>query len=119
MILDRAGTAIAVTAFGLVALFPLGTAFTFAFYMLITRQMSRSLHPVTMQLHTALAGSVLCLPLVWAFDGTGIKELDSIWPKPAAPGVPSKAGPEATVSPQLAPPFCCSESTPLKFAIAI
>ena len=70
-----------ISAFGWVALFPLGTALTFAFYMLITRQMSRSLHPVTMQLHTAIAGSMLCLPLVWLFDGSGIKELDAIWPR--------------------------------------
>ncbi|MGB3278025.1 MAG: DMT family transporter [Pseudorhodobacter sp.] len=69
-----------ISAFGWVALFPLGTAFTFAFYMLITRQMSRSMHPVTMQLHTAVAGSLICLPLMAAFDGSGIKELDAIFP---------------------------------------
>lgn len=70
----------ALTTFGWVALFPLGTAFTFAAYMLITRLMARSLHPVTMQLHTAIAGSVICLPLIWVFDGSGITELDSILP---------------------------------------
>lgn len=71
----------ALTTFGWVALFPLGTAFTFAAYMLITRFMARALHPVTMQLHTAIAGGVICLPLMWLFDGSGIKELDAIWPK--------------------------------------
>lgn len=69
-----------VAAFGLVALFPLGTAFTFAAYMLITRAMSRAMHPVTMQLHTALAGSAMCLPLMVLFNGSGIKELDAIMP---------------------------------------
>lgn len=69
-----------ISAFGWVALFPLGTAFTFAFYMLITRQMSRSMHPVTMQLHTAIAGTLICLPLMAAFDESGIKELDAIFP---------------------------------------
>ncbi|WP_323005673.1 DMT family transporter [Pseudorhodobacter sp.] len=69
-----------ISAFGWVALFPLGTAFTFAAYMLITRAMSRAIHPVTMQLHTALAGSAICLPLMVAFDGSGIRELDAILP---------------------------------------
>lgn len=70
-----------ISAFGWVALFPLGTAFTFAAYMLITRAMSRSMHPVTMQLHTAVAGSAICLPLMWGFDGSGIQELDAIFPR--------------------------------------
>jgi drug/metabolite transporter (DMT)-like permease len=50
--------------FGLVALFPLGTAFSFAAYMLVTRQLSRGMHPVTMQLHTATLGVAMCLPLL-------------------------------------------------------
>ena len=33
-----------------------------------------------MQLHTALAGSAICLPLMVAFDGSGIRELDAILP---------------------------------------
>lgn len=50
-------------AFGLVALYPLGTAFSFAFYMLVTRGM-RSMHPVAMQAQTSLVGVVLCLPVL-------------------------------------------------------
>lgn len=68
-------------AFGTVALFPLGTAFFFAFYMLVTRQIATWLHPVTMQLHTSIAGTVICLPILWAFNGTGIASMDSIWPQ--------------------------------------
>ncbi len=67
--------------FGTVALFPLGTAFFFAFYMLITRQLSSGIHPVTMQLHTSIAGSLLCLPLMWLFDGSGIASLDPVMPQ--------------------------------------
>ncbi len=70
-----------ISAFGWVALFPLGTAFTFAAYILITRAMSRAMHPVTMQLHTALAGSAICLPLVALFDNSGIAALDAIMPR--------------------------------------
>ena len=70
-----------IAAFGWVALFPLATAFSFAAYMLITKAMSRGMHPVAMQLHTSLAGSAICLPLMWAFDGSGIRELDAVMPQ--------------------------------------
>jgi drug/metabolite transporter (DMT)-like permease len=58
-------------AFGAVALFPLGTALSFALYMLITRHMSRAMHPVTMQFHTAWMAGLLCLPLLWTGDALG------------------------------------------------
>ncbi|WP_415182261.1 DMT family transporter [Phaeovulum sp.] len=48
--------------FGAVALWPLATAFFFALYILTTRALSRHMHPVTMQFHTALFGAVICLP---------------------------------------------------------
>ena len=67
--------------FGWVALFPLGTAVLFAFYMLITRAMSESVHPVTMQLHTALVGSALCLPLLALANGSGWTEFDPVMPQ--------------------------------------
>jgi drug/metabolite transporter (DMT)-like permease len=67
--------------FGPVALFPLGTAFSFAFYMLVTRQLAARLHPVTMQLHTSIAGAAICLPLLWAFQGSGIASLDPVTPQ--------------------------------------
>jgi drug/metabolite transporter (DMT)-like permease len=69
-----------ISAFGWVALFPVGTAFTFAFYMLVTRLMSRSMHPVTMQLHTSLAGTALCLPILWVFNDGPVPSLDVLWP---------------------------------------
>jgi drug/metabolite transporter (DMT)-like permease len=50
--------------FGLVALFPLGTALAFAFYMLATRHLSQRMHPVPMQLHTATLATAMCLPLL-------------------------------------------------------
>ncbi len=50
------------------------SAFTFAFYMLLTRAIAAHLHPVTQQLHTSLAGSLICLPLLWLADGTGMAD---------------------------------------------
>lgn len=67
-------------AFGLVALWPLATAFLFAFYMLVTRAMSSWMHPVTMQFHTSWTGLLLCLPVMLWADGSGIRALDPIWP---------------------------------------
>jgi drug/metabolite transporter (DMT)-like permease len=68
-------------AFGLVALWPLGTAFFFAFYMLSTRQVSGYMHPVAMQFHTSWTGLAICLPILIACEGTGWAELDPVWPQ--------------------------------------
>jgi drug/metabolite transporter (DMT)-like permease len=67
--------------FGLVALWPLGTAFFFAFYMLVTRSISAWMHPVAMQVHTSWTGIVLCLPVMLLANGSGIASLDPIWPE--------------------------------------
>ncbi|MCB6178859.1 DMT family transporter [Rhodobacter sp. Har01] len=67
--------------FGLVALWPLGTAVFFAFYMLVTRAISVYMHPVAMQFHTSWTGLALCLPVMLAFDGGALPALDPIWPQ--------------------------------------
>lgn len=66
---------------GPVALFPLGTALCFAFYMLMTRAMARRITPVTLQAYTAAAALALIVPLLLTFDGSGHPALD-----PALPG---------------------------------
>ena len=68
-------------AFGGVALFPLGTAVGFAFYILVTRGLSRRVHPVTMQFYTGLIASLLCLPVLMLAQGTGAELLDPVWPE--------------------------------------
>jgi drug/metabolite transporter (DMT)-like permease len=68
-------------AFGLVALWPLATAFLFAFYMLVTRAMSAWMHPVAMQFHTSWTGLLMCLPVMILANGSGIPSLDPIWPE--------------------------------------
>jgi drug/metabolite transporter (DMT)-like permease len=69
-----------IQVFGLVALWPLGTAFFFAFYMLVTRSISAYMHPVAMQFHTSWTGLLLCLPVMALADGSGITSLDPVWP---------------------------------------
>lgn len=67
--------------FGLVALWPLGTAVFFAAYMLITREIAGDLHPVAMQMHTSWIGGLLCLPVMLAAEGSGVASLDPVWPQ--------------------------------------
>ncbi|WP_439570265.1 DMT family transporter [Roseovarius mucosus] len=68
-------------AFGAVALFPLGTAIGFAFYILVTRGLSRRMHPVTLQFHTGLIASLLCLPVLLLAQGSETELLDLVWPE--------------------------------------
>jgi len=70
-----------IQVFGLVALWPLGTAFAFAFYMLVTRAIAAEVHPVIQQLHTSIAGAVICVPAMLAFDGTGLRMFDPVMPQ--------------------------------------
>ncbi|MFN4153057.1 MAG: DMT family transporter [Paracoccaceae bacterium] len=71
-------------AFGYVALWPLGTAFFFAFYMLSTRQVSGFMHPVAMQFHTSWTGLLMCLPVMLLAEGTGWRHFDPVMPQGAA-----------------------------------
>ena len=67
-------------AFGAVALLPLGTAVGFASYILVTRGLSRRMHPVSLQFHTGLISSLFCLPVLVVAEGSGSALLDPVWP---------------------------------------
>ena len=69
------------SSYGPVALYPLATAFFFALYGMATQAMSGRVHPVTMQLHSSLAGVLIAVPVIWAATGSGIAELDPVWPQ--------------------------------------
>lgn len=71
-------------AFGAVAFVPLGTAVAFAFYILVTRGLSRRMHPVTLQFHTGLIASLFCIPVLIMAQGTGSDLFDPVWPKDIA-----------------------------------
>lgn len=56
--------------FGLVALWPLGTAAAFAAYMLVTRRLSDRVHPVAMHFHTSWISALICVaPLMVVGSG--------------------------------------------------
>lgn len=67
-------------AFGMVAIIPLGTAVAFAFYILVTRGLSRRMHPVALQFHTGLIASLFCIPVLIAAQGSGSELFDPVWP---------------------------------------
>lgn len=67
--------------FGAVALYPLGTALFFALYMLVTRHLSRAVHPVAMQFQTAVLAAMICAPILWFAEGSGIAALDPVVPQ--------------------------------------
>ena len=67
-------------AFGWVALFPLGTAVFFAFYMFVTRTLSRDMHAVQMQFHSSWIGTLMCATRPDLASGSGIVQLDPVWP---------------------------------------
>ncbi|MDC1255924.1 DMT family transporter [Paracoccaceae bacterium] len=66
--------------FGSVALLPLLTAFSFTFYIFLTRKMAQNMKPVTLQAYTALAAVILLLPVIISANGTNISLLDPIVP---------------------------------------
>ena len=67
-------------AFGLVAFIPLGTAVAFAFYILLTRGLSRRMHPVALQFHTGLIAAMFCIPVLFIASGSGSDLFDPVWP---------------------------------------
>ncbi|MDQ2065755.1 DMT family transporter [Xinfangfangia sp. CPCC 101601] len=69
------------TAFGLIALWPLATAFSFAFYMLVTRELSKVMHPVAMQAHTSWIGVLISVPVLWFMQEGPIPALHSVMPE--------------------------------------
>ena len=71
-------------AFGVVAIIPLGTAVAFAFYILVTRGLSRRMHPVALQFHTGLIASLFCIPILLLAQGTGSDLFDPVWPSEIA-----------------------------------
>ena len=68
-------------AFGAVAIVPLGTAVGFAGYILVTRGLSRAIHPVALQFHTGAIASLLCLPILVFAQGSGSFLFDPVWPQ--------------------------------------
>lgn len=68
--------------FGPVALWPLVTAVAFAFYILITRRLSRDLPPVALNFHTAWLAVLLMLPVLGFGQLCEVPLLALSWPDP-------------------------------------
>ncbi len=68
------------TDFGWIAAMPMGTAFCFAFYVILTRHMAGRGHPVTLQAYSGLAATLYSLPVLWLMNGSGHPLLDPVLP---------------------------------------
>ena len=67
--------------FGFVVLYPLGTAVSFALYVISTRDLSRYLDPIQIQYYTALWGTLICVPVLLFGNLTNVALLDVIIPE--------------------------------------
>ena len=66
--------------FGVVCLFPLGTAFSYSIYMILTRHMTKVIHPIPMQFFTGLAAVFIMCTLLFIFHDKSFKPLTIVWP---------------------------------------
>lgn len=62
---------------GLPALYPVGTAIGWAFYLIITRNMTRSVGGFALQTYTAIAGSLVLIPILIIADHGGFGLFDA------------------------------------------
>ena len=61
---------------------PLGTALTFALYLILTRELAPRSDAIAMQTYSGIAGAVFMTVVLWAFAGTGDPTFDPVWPSP-------------------------------------
>ena len=66
--------------FGIVCLFPLGTAFSYSIYMILTRHMTKEIHPIPMQFLTGFAAVIIMFVLLYIFHDKNFTPLNSVWP---------------------------------------
>ena len=67
---------------GWTAALPLGTAFTFALYMILTRHLAPRSDAFAMQAYSGVAGVIFMAGVLWIGEGTGDPTFDPVWPSP-------------------------------------
>ncbi|WP_275783575.1 DMT family transporter [Pararhizobium gei] len=83
---------------GLIALLPVVSAVGLAVFLLVTRLVSQSEDPWSMQFHAGIWGGIFCLGLLLAGDGTGSEIFDPVIPDRAALFYLLGVGVTATIS---------------------
>ncbi len=66
--------------FGAISLLPLGAAFLFAIYLILTSKLSKREDPLTMQFYSGVVGSLSLLLVILVGDNAGISILSFHWP---------------------------------------
>jgi S-adenosylmethionine uptake transporter len=65
---------------GVVALFPVFCAFSFAFYILLTRHLAQREEPLSLQLSAGFFATLFVGGVLLLFEGSGNYALDPVWP---------------------------------------
>ena len=65
---------------GWVAVLPIGTALSFAFYLLLTRHLAPREDPFAMQGYAGLFGGLFVGTALWVAEGSGSAVFDPVWP---------------------------------------
>ncbi|MEM7302150.1 MAG: DMT family transporter [Pseudomonadota bacterium] len=65
---------------GAAALLPLGVAFIFAFFILVTRQLARDVDPIALQASNGVMAVILLSVIYLAGRDTGISDMQLVWP---------------------------------------
>ena len=85
-------------AFGWAAMLPLGTAFSFALYLTLTRLLAKRESAAAMQFWAGLFGALILSAALGVGAGTGIGVIEPVWPSPRDWGLMVGLGVLATVS---------------------
>ena len=83
---------------GPVALLPIGTAFCFAVYLILTRRMAAREDPFTMQAFAGWFGMIFVGLTLWYGHGSGSAVLDPVWPNAQGWKLMLGVGAMATIS---------------------
>ncbi len=77
---------------------PLGTAFCFAFYLILTRMLAPRVDPFAMQAYSGVAGAAFIGVVLWWAEGSGLSAFDPIWPSTRAFWLMFGVGVAATIA---------------------
>lgn len=80
------------------AFLPVGVAVVFAFFMLVTRQLAKSVDPIALQLVSGVIASVLLLPVLFFFSRLDVPGFSLAWPKGATWGLMFVMGALGTIA---------------------
>ncbi len=80
------------------ALLPVGVAIDFAFFMLVTRQLAKSVDPVPLQFVSGVIACIILMPLLFVFSGFDMPGFRLAWPEGVTWGLVFAMGALGTIA---------------------